>query len=132
MSWGDDGVAAETEYASVGVWVREWLAHHYARQLGADRVWCEDWRLHAEAVSRLTSLWGEWETANSAGRLGAWWRDYCDPAMDRLLDERGPFSRCRRGHRDVEPLPTADRGPDQDESGPPLDGLSVQLDTESL
>lgn len=72
------------------------------------RVWCAEWYRHAEALSRLDSLWRAWETLRWDGMLGisSWWTHHVDPHMRALTDPlTGPFARCADGHRAHEPLP---------------------------
>ena len=92
---------AELVYANVVEFVTEMLAPMYRRQLDpAGRsntfTWCAQWWRHEEAVSRLTGLWRAWEqprTDPSTG-LAVWWRDYADPTMRVLFEEKGPFHGC--------------------------------------
>ena len=91
----------ELFYANVAQFVTEQLAPVYRRQLDpAGRsttfTWCAQWWRHEEAVSRLTGLWRAWEqlrTDPSTG-LAVWWRDYADPTMRVLFEEKGPFHGC--------------------------------------
>lgn len=75
----------------------------------SELAWCSDWWRHAEAVSRLESLWRAWEHLRLDPALGmsVWWRDHLDPHMGQLLDrDRGPFRGCSpaNGHRDTDRL----------------------------
>ncbi|WP_442911546.1 DUF4913 domain-containing protein [Kocuria sp. cx-455] len=50
-------------------------------------------------MSRLTGSWRAWEqlrTDPSTG-LAVWWRDYADPTMHVLFEEKGPFHGCTPG-----------------------------------
>ena len=93
--------SAQLFYANVAQFVTEQLAPVYRRQLDpAGRsttfTWCAQWWRHEEAVSRLTGLWRAWEqlrTDPSTG-LAVWWRDYADPTMRVLFEEKGPFHGC--------------------------------------
>ncbi|NUR00845.1 MAG: DUF4913 domain-containing protein [Streptomyces sp.] len=73
------------------------------------RVWCPEWYRHAEALSRLDSLWRTWETLRWDGQMGMsnWWIHHVDPHMRALTDPfTGPFARCVGGsHGSSEPLP---------------------------
>ena len=92
---------AQLFYANVAQFVTEQLASVYRRQLDpAGRsttfTWCAQWWRHEEAVSRLTGVWRAWEqlrTDPSTG-LAVWWRDYADPTMRVLFEEKGPFHGC--------------------------------------
>lgn len=113
VPWGGEDVEPpELVYADVAEFVREWLAVHYARSTdGGSNAWCADWRLHPEAVSRLTALWLAYEHLHGQPGTGlsVFWRDHADPCMARLLSPDGTFARCSRGHgsRQPEPLPCA-------------------------
>jgi uncharacterized protein DUF4913 len=76
------------------------------------RLWCPEWYRHAEALSRLDSLWRAWETLRWDGQLGMsnWWIHHVDPHMRALTDPfTGPFARCVGGsHGRIEPLPIVD------------------------
>lgn len=91
----------ELVYANVAEFVTEHLAYQYRRDIDlAGRAtaftWCAQWWRHEEAVSRLTGLWRAWESLRTDPTTGlaAWWRDYADPAMRVLFDEKGPFHGC--------------------------------------
>ena len=92
---------AQLFYVNVAEFVTEQLAPVYRRQLDpAGRsttfTWCAQWWRHEEAVSRLTGLWRAWEklrTDPSTG-LAVWWRDYADPTMRVIFEEKGPFHGC--------------------------------------
>lgn len=73
------------------------------------QVWCPEWYLHAQAISRLDALWRAWESLRFEADLGIsnWWIHHVDPHMRVLLDPvTGPFARCAQGHERSEPLPT--------------------------
>ncbi|MFI7482410.1 DUF4913 domain-containing protein [Kocuria sp. M1R5S2] len=88
-------------YANVAEFVTEHLAYQYRRDIDlAGRsttfTWCAQWWRHEEAVSRLTGLWRAWESLRTDPTTGlaVWWRDYADPIMRVLFDEKGPFHGC--------------------------------------
>ncbi|MFD7008125.1 DUF4913 domain-containing protein [Rhodococcus jostii] len=99
-------------FGSAAEFMRDKLAPTYRRDL-SNRRWCNQWWLHAEAVSRVTALWRAWEhlRLDPATGMSVWWRDHADPHMAVLLSSEGPFSNCteRRGHHDadseIKPLP---------------------------
>ena len=88
-------------YSTVAQFVAEQLAPVYRRDIDlAGRsttfTWCAQWWRHEEAVSRLTGLWRAWENLrlDPTTGLAGWWRDYADPTMRVLFDEKGPFHGC--------------------------------------
>jgi hypothetical protein len=80
---------------------------------GGALAWCPKWYLHAEAVSRLTALWDEFEKAVVGHTLSDWWLHHLDPHLDRLMSrDFGPFMACQPDeHRTIPPLPTGDPDP---------------------
>lgn len=111
---------AELFYPHVAAFVSERLVHLVSSTaLGSGRVWCPEWYRHAEALSRLDSVWRAWEALRHDGGLGMsnWWTHHLDPNMRALLDpDTGPFARCVDGcHGFNEPLPMI----------PPPEGLFV-------
>lgn len=91
----------ELVYSNVAEFVTDHLAYQYRRDIDlAGRAttftWCAQWWRHEEAVSRLTGLWRAWEILRTDPTTGlaVWWRDYADPTMRILFDERGPFHGC--------------------------------------
>ncbi|MFJ4761680.1 DUF4913 domain-containing protein [Kocuria marina] len=101
----DEETTAEEErelvFANVAQFVAEQLAYQYRRDIDlAGRpttfTWCAQWWRHEEAVSRLTALWRAWESLRTDPTTGlaVWWRDYADPTMRALFDEKGPFYGC--------------------------------------
>ena len=71
-------------------------------------TWCRKWFLHAEALSRVDSLWRAWEHLRLDGKTGlsVWWKDHTDPHMAVLLNQKGPFHGCDlETHKDTDPLP---------------------------
>lgn len=83
-----------------------YLVPHPTPQSG--QVWCPEWYRHAQAISRLDSIWRAWENLRFDPALGMsnWWVHYVDPNMRALLDPvTGPFARCANGHQASETLP---------------------------
>ncbi len=100
--------ASEPLYRAVEPWVREHFARMYIRPGPGVYRWCSQWWRHAEAISRLESLWRTWEVArlNSVG-MSAWYRDHLDHHLPILLGSAGPFAACSlERHQDQTPLPT--------------------------
>ncbi|UOD83454.1 DUF4913 domain-containing protein [Paenarthrobacter ureafaciens] len=102
----EDQVAeAELFYPNVVAFVSEKLATTYRRQINVQggTTWCPQWWKHAEAISRLESLWRAWEYLRLDGTTGmsVWWRDHADHHMSMLLSADGPFKGCTPddGHR---------------------------------
>ena len=78
---------------------------------GSGRVWCPAWFRHAQALSRLDSLWRAWEFLRFDPALGMsnWWLHHVDPTVRALMDPvTGPFAQCADGHQQDEPLPLDD------------------------
>jgi hypothetical protein len=108
----DEDQAPAPYCASLNEFVETILLPLYRRSLeGHERAWCPEWFKHAEAVLRLDALWRAWEHLRPEPALGmsVWMRDHLDHHMPVLLDSDGPFKRCSsdRGHRPLEPLPSA-------------------------
>ncbi|MEU7631786.1 DUF4913 domain-containing protein [Nocardia sp. NPDC049220] len=108
-----DSATAKSRFSSVGVFVEEFLAHAYARQVtdSEQSTWCPQWWRHVEAVDRLWALWRAFESLRMAGPLGMseWWSGHADLIMPSLFAWNGPFKYCgvRKGHKDMlDPLPT--------------------------
>lgn len=89
-------------YPSVEVWVNSWLLQTWTRPMGSQSTtWCPQWWRHAEAVSRLTSLWLAWEhlRMDAGTGMSVWWRDHADVHLNVLLSTSGPFKGCEiEGH----------------------------------
>jgi hypothetical protein len=98
-------------HANVNEFVTERLVYFIPRPVpGSGRVWCAEWYRHAQALSRLDSIWRAWEHLRQDPALGMsnWWVHYADPNIRALLDPvTGPFGRCADGHDpdSTEPLP---------------------------
>ena len=89
----------ENYFPNVHVFVRDFLAHVYARDVGQQITgfrWCPQWAEHAEAYCRLESMWKAFEALRRDPGAGAsvWWRDHADPAMNALTGSDGPFRGC--------------------------------------
>jgi hypothetical protein len=72
------------------------------------RVWCPEWYRHAQALSRLDSVWRAWEMLRFDPALGMsnWWLHHADPHWRALTDPvTGPFAHCAEGHSTPEPVP---------------------------
>ncbi|MBB6439516.1 DUF4913 domain-containing protein [Streptomyces candidus] len=100
---------AELFYANVHEFVTDRLIYFIPRPApGSGRVWCPDWFAHAQALSRLDSIWRAWENLRFDPALGMsnWWLHHADPNLRALMDPvTGPFGRCLDGHERQEPLP---------------------------
>jgi hypothetical protein len=77
-------------------WVETHFNPMYRRPLGGEYRWCAAWWRHAEAISRLTSLWYAWESLRLQGStgMGIWYRDHFDHQLPYLMGARGPFYQC--------------------------------------
>lgn len=121
--WDDDpeetaaGATAEDKdtgtsfyFASLDEFVQHKLSTAYAREMRKTMMWCPQWWLHEEAISRLEALWRSWEHLRLDGATGmsVWWKDHADVHMRVLFSTDGPFQGCTpaRGHApQVQPLP---------------------------
>jgi hypothetical protein len=103
-------------YPNVDEFVRGYLLPNWRRP---DRhpKWCAKWWEHAEAITRLESLWESWEHLRLEAGTGmaTWWRDYADPHMAVLTDpDHGPFKKCdpEKGQHEVLDMWPADPAPE--------------------
>lgn len=100
---------AELFYGNVHEFVVDRFAYFFTRPApGTGQVWCPEWYRHAQALSRLDSIWRAWEHLrfDPAFGMSNWWVHHVDPNMRALLDPvTGPFARCAGGHQPAEPLP---------------------------
>lgn len=100
--------AAELFYGNVNEFVTDRLIYFVPSPGAASgRVWCPEWYRHAEALSRLDSVWRAWEALRWDAGLGMsnWWLHHLDPHMRAILDPvTGPFVNCGDGHQGIEPL----------------------------
>jgi hypothetical protein len=107
----DEVDAARTElyYGNVNDFVTDRFVYLYPLPGPAsDRVWCPEWFRHAQALSRLDSIWRAWEHLRFDSALGMsnWWLHHVDPHMRALTDPvDGPLAFCRNGHESGPPLP---------------------------
>ncbi len=69
---------------------------------GEQRVWCDQWRAHPDALHRLYAIWQMWELAASGEiTLHSFIRDVLDWHQPHLIDrDTGAFRRCLREHRE--------------------------------
>ncbi|MFJ7996370.1 DUF4913 domain-containing protein [Streptomyces sp. NPDC096310] len=99
---------AELFHANVHEFVTNRLAYLVpAPAPGSGRIWCPSWFTHAQALSRLDSVWRAWEMLRFDPALGMsnWWIHHAEPHMRALMDPvTGPFARCGDGHQSEEPL----------------------------
>lgn len=97
----------ELFYPHVAAFVEDRLVYLYTRRLGQQFIWCPEWYRHAEALSRLDSIWRAWEhlRLDPATGMSVWWRDHADPHMMALLDPDGPFAACRNNQHTDYPIP---------------------------
>lgn len=93
-----EGRAFAKELAALATWVDDLLLPVYGREITSSRPWCQQWRVHPEAVARLHALWLAWQqyTDAEAGLAGpsTWHRDHLDPALLQLRAPDGPFGAC--------------------------------------
>ncbi|MFE5666112.1 DUF4913 domain-containing protein [Streptomyces niveus] len=104
--------AAGLFYGNVNEFVTDRFIYFVQRPNAASgQVWCPEWYRHAQALSRLDSVWRAWEALRwDAGMgLSSWWLNHADPHLRALLDPvTGPFANCADGHQDPRPLPVMD------------------------
>lgn len=95
-------------YDTLDAWVRDYFAPMFSRPIGGEIRWCPRWQEHAEAVSRLESLWRAWESLRLEPALGmvTWYSSYLDQQLPVLLGRSGPFSQCS-AERHATPSPLA-------------------------
>lgn len=97
-------------YPHLEIWVNDHLSPIVQRRLGNGLTWCPRWWAHAEAISRLTTLWRAWEKTRLEGpiAMSGWWLEHVDPHLRVLLSAtEGPFAACGPdGHVDLPPLPS--------------------------
>lgn len=102
------GEPAELIYGSAEEFLHKRLLPAYNRRNdGKAGLWCPKWFLHAEAVSRVTSLWRAWEHLRLDAAIGmsVWWRDHADPHMSIMLSPEGTFHSCSPStHIDPRPV----------------------------
>jgi hypothetical protein len=86
----------EPVYPAVEEWVTSYFLPMFRRTLGGEYRWCAQWWQHAEAISRLTSLWHAWESLRLQPGTGiaTWYRDHLDQQLPVLMGARGPFYQC--------------------------------------
>lgn len=87
-------------YANVDEFVVNLLLPNWRRPR-REYAWCEKWWAHAEAITRLESLWESWEWARvqPVPAMAVWWRDFATTTMNTLCDQAaGPFARCKEPH----------------------------------
>ncbi len=95
-------------YPSLQAWVDQWFRPMFARHLGGQVRWCQQWWAHEEAILRLDNLWFSWEFSRSKPGVGLadWLHNHLDPQLQVLLGAHGPFGACERGeHNPPAPLP---------------------------
>jgi hypothetical protein len=83
-------------YDTLDAWVTLHFLPMYMRTLGGEFRWCRAWSEHAEATSRLWTLWEAWELAShdtGSGAMVSWYHEL-DHHLPILLGARGPFFQC--------------------------------------
>lgn len=84
-------------YANAHDFVVGYLTPNYIRTLEKEQRWCQEWWRHAEAVARLDALWRSFEAhrvSDNASSMAVWWRDFADPTMAALTQQKGVFEMC--------------------------------------
>ncbi|TYC96612.1 DUF4913 domain-containing protein [Arthrobacter echini] len=97
----------ETVYGSAEEFLHDQLLPCYLRDVdGKKAIWCANWYLHPEAISRITALWRAWEALRLEADTGMsiWWIQHADPTMYVLLSTDGPFFNCAGSHRAPKPM----------------------------
>jgi uncharacterized protein DUF4913 len=101
----ESGEDSAERFVDVEDFVAHYLSPTIQRKMGGGVVWCRRWWAHPEAANRLWALWRGYESARlqEGGSLSRWWVNQVDPHLEVLLDDRGPFSECRKGKHRVSP-----------------------------
>ena len=68
----------------------------FARSVGGEIRWCNQWQEHPEALTRLEALWRSWEALRLDTALGVatWLTSYLDPQLATLFGRSGTFTQC--------------------------------------
>ena len=94
---------APDQYSSYVDFYDQELRWLYQRNLDAGYGWCPQWRMHSEAVQRVTAMHMAWEVAwrDGGSARALWWVNVADPMMRELFNLEGTFKGCsvRQGHR---------------------------------
>lgn len=97
------GDASAPFFADCEAWLTQWLLPTWTRAQSQSSVWCPQWWMHPEALSRIESMWRAWEELRlDAGTgMSSWWRDHGDYHLSVLSAAHGPFKGCtlEKGHR---------------------------------
>ncbi|WP_182348753.1 DUF4913 domain-containing protein [Tomitella gaofuii] len=90
----------EPLYNSAYEFFTDYVAPAYARKWRGDRIWCDQWWRHPEAVVRISACWQAFEAArcDAPEALSSFWLLHLDPHMSQLSDPSGPFVDCRMSH----------------------------------
>jgi len=119
---GDADEAATPVFASVAVFVEQYVLPNWRHLASRTNRWCRGWWLHEEAVTRLEALWEAFEALRRepAPALSTWIRDHLDHHMAMLTREDGPFAQCNAGgeHQAQPLLPVTEPPPGLFESDP--------------
>lgn len=105
---GDSESGQTVVFANAYDFFHRWLRHMYRRRCGTPECkWRADWYECPEALARITELWRVWERSrlDKGDAMAVWWRDFCDPTMDRLMSPSGPFAESDTRCGYDEPLP---------------------------
>lgn len=88
--------AAEPVYSSLSAWVDGYFRVIFARSIGGEIRWCNQWQEHPEALTRLEALWRSWEALRLDTALGVatWLTSYLDPQLATLFGRSGTFTQC--------------------------------------
>jgi hypothetical protein len=98
----------ELQYKTLDDWVRGYFLPTFSRPIGGEIRWCDEWREHAEAITRLEALWRSWEHLRLEPALGmaTWLTNHLDPQLAAIHSRSGTFAQCqpeRHAPSDVAP-----------------------------
>lgn len=67
---------------------------------GTTTRWCSQWWNHESVMMRMIALWQGYEVAynEGGGAVSTWILDHADRHFDRIMDAKGPLSKCATDH----------------------------------
>ena len=67
---------------------------------GTTTRWCSQWWNHESVMMRMIALWQGYEAAynEGGGAVSTWILDHADRHFDRIMDPKGPLSKCTTNH----------------------------------
>ncbi|MDR3128324.1 MAG: DUF4913 domain-containing protein [Bifidobacteriaceae bacterium] len=86
-----------SQFTNLNEWVENWLSKKINRNLmhKNDYRWNRKWWSFPEVKEVLGCLFEAWKyyysNPNGDGKA-IWWKDFCYPLLDRIMNYRGPFA----------------------------------------